>query len=271
MKISVIIPTYKPQSYLWECLESLINQSFLKADFEILLILNGCNEPYKGYIERYISTKMQLLNVKFIHTEEGGVSNARNIALNEATGDYVTFIDDDDFVSPDYLKELYSKASFNTISLCYPYAFIDGDMKQVNNYVTDEYEKCANKGKQPYLKARKYFSGPWMKLIPMSFIQNRRYDVRLRNGEDSLFIFQISDKFEYVDFTSKDAIYYRRIRKGSAVNNNRTKWQNMKSNILQIKIYLSYFIKSPFKYNWLFLFTRIGGSLYSILTYKISK
>ena len=103
IKISVIIPTYKPQTYLWECLDSLRNQTLSHNDFEIIIVLNGCTEPWKSQISRYIATKMQSMNVKFIHTEQAGVSNARNIALDLVKGEYVTFIDDDDLVSPSYL------------------------------------------------------------------------------------------------------------------------------------------------------------------------
>ena len=50
MKISVIVPTYKPQAYLWKCLDSIYNQTFPKKDYELLLVLNGCNEPYHTQI-----------------------------------------------------------------------------------------------------------------------------------------------------------------------------------------------------------------------------
>ena len=123
--ISVIIPTYKPQSYLWECLDSLRCQTFPVDNFEVLLILNGCRDPYQSQIEDYL-LKSGMTNVRIIQTDQAGVSNARNMGLDNAIGDYVAFVDDDDYVSPTYLEELYAKASPDTISLCYPYAFKDG-------------------------------------------------------------------------------------------------------------------------------------------------
>ena len=119
MYISVIIPTYKPKAYLWECLDSLIIQSFPKEDFEVILVLNGCDEPYKSAIENYISTKMQRMNINFINTKQGGVSNARNLGLDVARGKYITFIDDDDYISSSYLQDLFNIANRDTISLCY--------------------------------------------------------------------------------------------------------------------------------------------------------
>lgn len=107
MKISVIIPTYKPQDYLWECLDSLVAQTFPKEDFEVILVLNGCHEPWNSTIREYIDTRMQGMNVNYMHTNQGGVSNARNIALDKVKGEYITFIDDDDLISPTYLEVLH--------------------------------------------------------------------------------------------------------------------------------------------------------------------
>ena len=67
MIITVIIPTYKPQNYLWECLNSLQSQTLPKDDFEVVLVLNGCSEPWKGEIEKFIAINMQGFNVNFIH------------------------------------------------------------------------------------------------------------------------------------------------------------------------------------------------------------
>lgn len=261
MKISVIIPTYKPQCYLWDCLDSLVNQTFIKEDFEVILVLNGCEKPYKSKIEKYVSTKMQGMNVNFIHTLQGGVSNARNMGLDVANGEYVTFVDDDDFVSPTYLEELYQKASPSVISLCYPLSFIDG----TNNYkpylITQNYEK--NKGRNicNYKYARKYFSGPVYKLIHRDIIGNRRFDVRFQNGEDALFMFCISDKFQDVAFTSKNAVYYRRVRSDSAVSRKKGSKRIIINVFNLIEAYCSIYFKNPIQYNFSFYATRILGAI----------
>ena len=265
IKISVIVPTYKPQGYLWECLDSLVKQTFPKKYFEIILVLNGCTEPWKRQIEEFICQKMLEMNVHFIHTEKGGVSNARNIALDIAAGEYVTFIDDDDFVSQRYLETLYANATSDTISLCYPYAFNDGDVQHQLEYsITSQYDKISALGKQSFTRARKYFSGPYMKLIPMSFIQDRRYDIRFKNGEDSLFMFLISDRFKYVDFTDHSATYYRRYRLNSAIAYNRNKNYVVANSIKIILTYIKYYFKHPFRYNIYFFVTRILGTIRSI-------
>lgn len=270
MKISVIIPTYKPQDYLWECLNSLVAQTFPKEDFEVILVLNGCCEPWKSNIQQYIDARMQGMNVNYIQTDEGGVSNARNIALDCAKGDYVTFIDDDDLISPTYLEELYEKAAPDTVSLCYPYAFNDGKIEEQLPYtITEAYNYCINNQcKSLSSRVRKFFSGPCMKLIPMSFIQGRRFDVRFKNGEDSLFMFLISDRIKKVVLTSPNAIYYRRVRMNSAVTTSRS-LKNVFMNSYKLsreytKIYFSQFGS----YNHLFYATRILGSIKAFVNYK---
>ncbi len=249
MKISVIIPTYKPQGYIWECLDSLVVQTFPKEDFEVILVLNGCNEPYKTQIQDYLASHPSL-QVNFIHTDEGGVSNARNIALDVAKGEYVTFIDDDDYVSPSYLEELYEKASPDTVSLCYPYAFKDGNKnEQCHYYLTDVYKECIKKDfKNISSKARRFFNGPWMKLIPLSFIQDRRFDVRFKISEDTLFMFLISDKFKEVAFTSEDATYYRRFRLNSAITARRKRWDIIKNDVLLMVTLTSIFSKGKYSF-----------------------
>lgn len=265
MKISVIIPTYKPKEYIWECLDSLVEQTFCKDDFEVIIVLNGCCEPWKEEIETYIASKMREMNVNFIQTDTPGVSNARNIALDNAKGEYVTFIDDDDLVSPKFLEDLYNNASPNTVSLCYPYAFNDGDISiQLPYRITEAYDYCVKNNKTTLnSKARKFFSGPCMKLIPMSFIQDRRFDVRFKNGEDSLFMFLISDKISKLNFTSKNAVYYRRIRIGSANSNLSTFSKRISHSKKMISEYCKIYSKG--KYNKIFFLTRILAAIKSLI------
>lgn len=266
MKISVIIPTYKPQEYLWGCLDSIVLQTFPREYFELILVLNGCDEPYKTNICRYIKTKMHGINVNFIHVKEPGVSNARNIALERVKGEYVAFIDDDDYVSPRYLELLYEKASPNTVALCYPFAFKDKEPeKQLVYRITEEYNLRISRGKQSYIRARKFFSGPCMKLISMQIIKNRRFDVNFVRGEDSIFMFLISDRIKYIDFTSEDAVYYRRFRMNSAVTTKQGMLKIIRNScnmmIEETKIYLN----KPMKYNLIFYLTRLLGCIKTII------
>lgn len=270
MKISVIIPTYKPRAYLWECLDSIYNQTFPKSYYELILVLNGCNEPYNSQIKEWLFEHKDL-QVQYFQTDEGGVSNARNIALDNIQGEYVTFIDDDDLISSAYLEELYDKVAPDTISLCYPYAFNDGEIeKQLPYGITDAYNYCIEHNCNKLAsRVRKYFSGPCMKLIPMSFIQNRRFDIRFKNGEDCIFMFLISDKFKNMAFTSKSAIYYRRFREGSAVTTKRPINEVMLNSFKCMTQYTKIFFRG--KYSMYFYLSRIIAELGCQLQVLIGK
>ena len=148
--------------------------------------------------------------------------------------------------------------------LCYPYAFNDGKIeKQLSLYgVTDAYNYCTeHKCNKLTSMVRKYFFGSCMKLFPMSFIQDRRFDVRFKNGEDSLFMFLISDKIKKFAFTSKDAVYYRRYRDNSAYTRSKTKREIIANKTSLIKAYISIYLRRPQKYSLLFFITRLLGTL----------
>lgn len=265
--ISVIIPTYRPQAYIWECLLSLATQTLPKNLYEIIIVLNGCNEPFHSQIQQYIIDYLPAHQVQLIQTDTGGVSNARNLGLDAAKGDYITFIDDDDYISPTYLEEFCTLADENTIVLAYPYAFNDGEPNiQLPYRITNAYDYCIKYNCQTIAsKARKFFSGPCMKLIPVSCIQDRRFDTRFRNGEDSLFMFLISDKFKILTFTSKNAIYYRRYRMGSA-SFSLNFFQRLKNFIRLSIAYTCIYFSDIKQYNFNFYITRMMGSIRSITT-----
>ena len=111
MKISVIIPSYKPGDYFRVCLASLKSQTLSKDKFEVIIILNGCSEPWLSEVKALIENYARDVAIRLIQTGTPGVSNARNIGIDNAKGEYITFIDDDDYVSPRYLENLLFNSS----------------------------------------------------------------------------------------------------------------------------------------------------------------
>ncbi len=266
-KISVIIPTYKPQGYLWECLDSLCSQTLPRADVEVLLVLNGCREPYEEQIREYLAAHPEL-PVRFMHTDEAGVSHARNLGLDAAQGEYVAFIDDDDYVSPTYLEELYALASPQTIALCYPYEFRDGQLEApLPHNITKAYDRLAAKGQQPFSRACIFFSGPCRKLIPMSAIGGRRFDTSFRHGEDGLFMFLISDAFQDVAFTSPQAVYFRRYRENSALTCRKSAGYIIKNALRLAGAFSAIYFSAPLRYNLRFYLYKVCAALYATRWY----
>ena len=265
-KISVIIPSFKPDNYINECLTSLAVQTLSKESYEVIVILNGCNEPWKSNLESLIE-KLEIehgMCGSLLHNEWGNVSNARNIGLSQAKGEYICFIDDDDYVSDTYLDELLKKADKETVALCHPVSFRDKDNALLPYSIADEYFKRKQYGRQPFYKAKKFFQGPCMKLIHRDIIGDRLFDTRFTNGEDSIFMFLISDRIRWVDYTPEDAVYYRRVRNQSAhfalnrKNRYKSAWNKM-------RMFTKYYFSAPCSYNLKFYITRLLACIKTII------
>lgn len=129
-KISVLIPTYNAEHYIADCLDSLLNQTY--ADFEALIINDGSVDNTKSICEKYCN---QYSNFHLINQENLGVDKARNIGLSLAKGNYITFMDADDWVGQDWL-EIYmnGQARFPSCDL-----FVQGI---IVDYITSSRIEC---------------------------------------------------------------------------------------------------------------------------------
>ncbi len=133
-KISVIVPVYNSELYLEECIESVLNQTY--DNFELILINDGSSDNSKYICDKY-EKKDNRVRVK--HICNSGVSVARNIGISISTGDYIVFVDSDDYINPDMLKELYNYINkYNTdMVICdFMYyknnVFINSEVKEQN-------------------------------------------------------------------------------------------------------------------------------------------
>lgn len=113
--ISVVVPIYKVEKFLPTCIESIIRQSY--RNLELILVDDGSPDSCPSICEKY---KQVDSRIKVIHKKNGGLSDARNAGLKIAEGKWITFIDSDDYVGIDFLKELYRVAVVNEtdISIC---------------------------------------------------------------------------------------------------------------------------------------------------------
>ena len=216
-------------------------------------------------IDDYISRNMSDMNITFIQTNIGGVSNARNIGLDLAQGEYITFVDDDDYISPSYLEELNNLASHDVVAISNAKAFYD-ENREPAPYGLDKYYSIYSKekGVQKFYKCRKFFSGPVMKLIHRDIIGDRRFDVRFKNGEDNLFLFLISNRLRFVKFAPENAIYYRRYRANSAMQRPRSCKDKIKNSTKIVCEYISIYAKGG--YSLAFFCTRILAEIKFIMT-----
>lgn len=101
--ISVIVPCYKVEQYLSKCIDSILRQTY--CNLEIWLVDDGSPDNCGGICEEYAAKDNR---IKVIHKENGGLSDARNVAIDKATGEWITFVDSDDYVTEDYVDALYN-------------------------------------------------------------------------------------------------------------------------------------------------------------------
>lgn len=106
LKLSVIVPVYNVEKYLCKCVDSLLNQDLLVEEYEIILVDDGSHDRCGLICDEYANGHV---NVKVIHRENGGLSAARNSGIEYAKGQYVQFVDSDDYLKPNVLKALVEK------------------------------------------------------------------------------------------------------------------------------------------------------------------
>ncbi len=260
--VTVIIPTFRPGKYLFECLDSLENQTLEKTRYNVFIVLNGDKEPYFSTIEECIARLK--CKIELVYTDCKGVSNARNIAIDRASGKFVAFIDDDDYVSPEYLEKLLECANSSSVGaiICSNVVTFDENYNLGTDYISEAYNRALTSPEKNSLFARrKFLSSSCCKLIPLSVIGSRRFNTAIKRGEDSLFMASISDKITGIVPASVEAIYYRRLRIGSASRSEESKYSRLTRKARLIASYMKVYISGVSGYNPILFLTRILATI----------
>ena len=122
-KVSVIVPIYQVEKYLRKCIDSIINQTY--KNLEIILVDDGSPDLCGKICDEYAEKDVR---IKVIHKENGGLSDARNAGLDIACGDYIVFVDSDDYIAHDMIEKLYESLVNNDadMALC-SFEYVDED------------------------------------------------------------------------------------------------------------------------------------------------
>lgn len=253
MLIDVIIPSYMPDEYFYDCLKSIESQTLDFNFFKVTIVINGSEKEYLIKVKKWL--KDFNFNYEVLFIEKGGVSNARNYGLDNTNNEFVCFLDDDDLISPNFLQSLYEKCPKNGISVSNVFSFKD-NLKDLERYfMTFDNQFEVSVG----WKHRQIFSSVCAKLIPRHIISNTRFDVNLTHGEDSIFMFVISKSIKNIFSTQTDCIYYRRIRPNSATTVKKNLYFHLRNFLKQLLMFSSLYFKEFTKYNFIFFISRILG------------
>lgn len=213
--ISIIVPCYNTENYIEQCLDSLIHQSY--KNLEIILVNDGSTDDTDAKIQPYLSDD----RIRYIIQENKGLSGARNTGLDIMKGEYVCFVDSDDFLHKDYVKTLYENLikTDADISICdfllyYDDAPVDIETLPVEETLDvksrDEGMDCINTNYR-YILA-------WNKLYKAYIFDNIRYPLG-KLHEDEFVAHHIFYKTNKTVFTSRKLYSYRQGRKDSIMSN----------------------------------------------------
>ncbi|MBU3159854.1 glycosyltransferase [Clostridium frigoris] len=221
--ISIIVPVYKVEKYLDRCVQSLINQTC--KNIEIILVDDGstdnCPDICDGYVER--DTR-----IKVIHKTNGGLSDARNAGIREATGEYILFVDSDDYINLDTCEQFVLTIDDNVPDI------VVGNAKSIENKNTSniQHNFIASRkvvtGKQ-YLKAelksRTMYMMAWLNMYNRVFILNNNLEFKVGLlHEDEEFTPRAFLKAEKI--ISTDIVFYNYVIREDSITTTKNKAKN---------------------------------------------
>ena len=180
--VSIIVPVYNTEKFLHRCIDSVLAQTY--KDFELLLINDGSTDSSGTICDEYAA---QDVRVRVFHKENGGVSSARNLGLDNAQGEWITFVDSDDWISKDYLKEL---AMHSDSDLVIADFVVEGEGQWNEILPVGQWQGKELSGIIERDVALARFTTPWCKLLKKSLIRHNRFYTELTTQEDALFMFR---------------------------------------------------------------------------------
>lgn len=203
--ISIIVPVYNVEKYIRRCVDSLINQTY--KNLEIILIDDGSPDNSGAICDEYAKLDNR---VKVIHKENGGVSSARNAGLDSASGEYIGFMDSDDYITPDMYEVLYNNMVDNDADISMGiYALENNKGEFISHYrydVNEVFDKAQTIAEM--LKQVKYTCSLCDKLFSSKLVGDIRFDKDISHNEDLLFAYQLMKKSNKAVYISKPMYYY---------------------------------------------------------------
>ena len=213
IKVSIIVPFYNVENYIEKCLQSLVNQNL--EDIEILLVNDGSQDTSEAIAKQFVEKYPN--KIIYLEKENGGLSDARNYAIPYAKGEYIAFLDSDDYVETNMYEEMYNKAKKE-------------DLDYVECDFLWEYpdKTLESKGRQYDSKKEMFIHTrvvAWNKLIKREIVQNNHLEFpKGYRYEDVEFFYKLLPLIHHYGIVQKPFIHYvQRENSISNVQNKRTK------------------------------------------------
>lgn len=214
--ISIIIPVYNVKPYLDECLRSIVRQEY--ADFECILVDDGSTDGSGALCDQWAGKDTR---IQVIHQPNGGVSSARNRGLAQAKGEYISFIDSDDWVENDYLSTMMQRAEREKVDLVVCGLTQEFKDKNSRNYIPRQsltFELTSHHVEHfVMLNEQHLLYGPVVKLYKNEIIQQHQilFDPQVSYGEDLLFNYQYLQYVRTIACIDRSLYHYRILDSGT--------------------------------------------------------
>lgn len=203
--VSVIVPVYKVEKYLDKCIGSIVNQTY--RDIEIILVDDGSPDNCPQMCDEWAEKDSR---IRVIHKENGGLSDARNAALDICTGRYVVFVDSDDYVHPEYVAYLVELIKQNNADLAICGFWHETEEgKQLNRFADNNqlYIMDQHQAIKEMCDGVLFSNSAWAKIFPRTFFEDIRFPVG-RLYEDLAVMHKLFFKAETIAFGQRALYYY---------------------------------------------------------------
>ena len=211
-RVSVIVPVYQVEAYLEKCLDSILAQTF--SDFELILVNDGTRDGSAAIMQSYADRDNR---VRQVHKENGGLSSARNAGLDIARGEYIVFVDSDDYIAPTLLEDAVAAADESGAEqVLYNYRLvIDGEEKEAYLPICDEVIDLERYGLADYFyrywMPYRHGQEAWSKLYRRSVIEENHLRFEPNDeifAEDTLFSAMYLMHTKKIAALSRPYVYY---------------------------------------------------------------
>jgi len=217
MKLSIIVPIYKVEKYLRRCIDSILVQTFV--DYELILVDDGSPDGCPAICDEYASRDHR---IRVVHKENGGLSSARNAGLDIAQGEYIGFVDSDDYIRPDMYEILIHKAAETGAEItAIGYTEVDENGDILRECMTAEEDRiyCRSEFLNQFFPDTRWEIAPtaWNKLYRRELFASYRYPVD-KIYEDSYAMLPLFDMCQKIAVSRKRGYYYVCSRSDSIMN-----------------------------------------------------
>ena len=211
IKLSIIVTIYNREKYLEKCINSILNQTF--NSFELILVNDGSTDRSADICDKYANLDSR---VRVIHKKNGGVSSARNVGIDNSNGEYIGFVDSDDYIKDDMYEIMYTKAKefLADIVICRCIDVKEDEIKNVKkkekeNIYDINVKQYNNKEalNEIYTEKNALFISPVNKLYKKTIFDSIRYEIN-RIHEDDFIAHRLLYKAKKIIYIDKALYFY---------------------------------------------------------------